>query len=52
MRILNAQLPTIQFLVLSLYLTGVSIAHAEEWLTKLRSAMSNVDDLRAEAPQF
>ncbi len=26
--------------------------HAEEWLTKLRSAMSNVDDLRAEAPQF
>ncbi len=26
--------------------------HAEEWLAKLRSAMSNVDDLRAEGPQL
>jgi hypothetical protein len=26
--------------------------HAEEWLTKLRSAMSEVDDLRAEGPEL
>lgn len=26
--------------------------HAEEWLTKLREAMRNVDDLRAEGPQL
>ncbi|MCH9736014.1 MAG: hypothetical protein K0U78_15930 [Actinomycetia bacterium] len=26
--------------------------HAEEWLAKLRSAMSDVDDLRAEGPQL
>ena len=26
--------------------------HAEEWLTKLRDAMRNVDDLRSEGPQL
>ncbi|WP_374198672.1 hypothetical protein [Mycobacterium sp. MYCO198283] len=26
--------------------------HAEEWLTKLREAMAEVDDLRAEGPQL
>ncbi|MCV7301411.1 hypothetical protein H7J93_17470 [Mycobacterium barrassiae] len=26
--------------------------HADEWLTKLRDAMRNVDDLRAEGPQL
>jgi hypothetical protein len=26
--------------------------HADEWLTKLRSAMSEVDDLRADGPQI
>jgi hypothetical protein len=26
--------------------------HAEEWLGKLREAMRNVDDLRAEGPQL
>ena len=25
--------------------------HSEEWLTKLRDAMRNVDDLRSEGPQ-
>jgi hypothetical protein len=25
--------------------------HADEWLTKLRDAMKNVDDLRSEGPQ-
>jgi hypothetical protein len=26
--------------------------HAEEWLAKLRDAMSTVDDLRAEGPEL
>jgi hypothetical protein len=26
--------------------------HAEEWLSKLRDAMSTVDDLRAEGPDL
>ena len=26
--------------------------HTEEWLTKLRDAMRNVDDLRSEGPQI